>query len=127
MSAKLPASLGAKAGSASLSVVPATDASFKTVEQPATAGTISSAQITVGTSAIRATVSGSAPAATRKKLWLKPSVNNTGIIYIGGSSVTTANGLMFVGPDLKEIINDVNDWYLISDTAGQVVEIVEVI
>jgi len=126
MSAKLPVSLGAKAGSASLSVVPATDGVFSVVPSTPAAGTISTAQKTVGLTAVRATVSGSAPSATRKKLWIKPNVNNTGAIYIGGSSVTTSTGLMFVGPDLKEILNDSNDWYLISDTVGQIVEIVEV-
>lgn len=127
MSAKLPASLGAKAGSASLSVVPATDASFKTVEQPLPAATITTIQLTVGLTAVRATVAGTAPAGSRKKLWIKPSKNNTGAIYIGASGVLISTGMEIIGPDRWEVLNDNNDYYLISDTAGQVVEILEVI
>lgn len=131
MSAKLPASLGAKAGSASLSVVPATDASFKTVEQPLPAATITTTQKTVGdistTGQVRATVAGTAPAGSRKKLWIKPSKNNTGAIYIGSSGVLISTGMEIIGPDRWEVLNDNNDYYLISDTAGQVVEILEVI
>lgn len=93
-------------------------------------GTITSAQKTVGsvgtTGAVRATVSGSAPATTRTKLWVKPSKNNTGAIYIGSASVTISTGMEIIGPDRWEILDDSNDWYLISDTDGQTVEIIEV-
>ena len=89
------------------------------------AGTITSAQITVGTSAVRATVAGTAPNAARKLLLIKPSKNNTGNIYLGASSVTIANGLEIIGPDRVEFDFDAGDYYLISDTAGQTVEILE--
>lgn len=88
-------------------------------------GTITQLQPTVGVTAVRATVSGSAPV-SRKKLMIKPSKNNTGAIYIGSSSVTISTGMEIIGPDRLEFLNDSNDYYLISDTAGQVVEIVEV-
>jgi hypothetical protein len=88
-------------------------------------GTITQLQPTVGVTAVRATVSGSAPV-SRKKLMIKPSKNNTGAIYIGSSSVTISTGMEIIGPDRIEFLNDSNDYYLISDTAGQVVEIVEV-
>ena len=90
------------------------------------AGTITQTQKTVGTSAVRATVSGSAPSVTRKKLVLKPSKNNTGSIFLGSSAVTTANGMEILGPDRLEIELDASDYYLISDTAGQTVEILEI-
>ncbi len=90
------------------------------------AGTITQTQKTVGTSAVRATVSGSAPSATRKKLVLKPSKNNTGSIFLGSSAVTTANGMEIIGPDRLEIQLDASDYYLISDLAGQTVEILEI-
>jgi hypothetical protein len=90
------------------------------------AGTITQTQKTVGTSAVRATVSGSAPSATRKKLVLKPSKNNTGSIFLGSSAVTTANGMEIIGPDRLEIELDASDYYLISDLAGQTVEILEI-
>ena len=93
-------------------------------------GTITSVQKTVGsvgtTGAVRATASGSAPATTRTKLWVKPSKNNTGAIYIGSASVTISTGMEIIGPDRWEILDDSNDWYLISDTDGQTVEIIEV-
>ena len=95
------------------------------VETSISAGTITNIQKTVGTSAVRATVSGSAPS-VRKKLLIKPSKNNTGAIYLGSSSVTTANGLELIGPDRMEFLNENNDYFLISDTASQVVEILEV-
>jgi hypothetical protein len=90
-----------------------------------TAGTITSAQVAVGTSAVRATVSGSAPNAARKKLMIKPSKNNIGAIYLGASGVTTSNGLEIIGPDRLEFEFDSGDYYIISDTAAQVCEIIE--
>lgn len=123
MSAKLPASLGAKTSANSFSIVPASD--YVTPPPAIVAGTITSAQITVGTGAVRATVSGSAPNAARKKLMIKPSKNNTGAIYLGASGVTTSNGLEIIGPDRLEFEFDSGDYYLISDTAAQVVDILE--
>ena len=76
---------------------------------------------------MRATVSGSAPSAARKKLMVKPSKNNTGGIYLGASGVTTTNGLEIIGPDRLEFTFDATDYYLISDMAGQTVEIIEVV
>lgn len=89
------------------------------------AGTITSAQIVVGLTAVRATVAGTAPNAARKKLMIKPSKNNTGAIYLGASGVTTGNGMEVIGPDRLEFEFDSGDYYLISDTAAQVVEIIE--
>jgi len=103
-----------------------TDGSLKTSET-ISSGTISTAQKTVGLTAVRATVSGSAPSSTRKKLWIKPSKNNLGAIYIGSSSATISTAMEIIGPDRWEVINDANDYYLISDTAGQVVEVLEIV
>lgn len=91
------------------------------------AGTITSAQIVVGVTSVRATVSGSAPNAARKKLMIKPSKNNIGAIYLGASGVTTANSMEIIGPDRLEFEFDASDFYLISDTAAQTVEIIEVV
>jgi hypothetical protein len=96
------------------------------IQQSSQSGVITSTQKSVGTSAVRATVSGSAPLSSRKKLMLKPSKNNTGSVYFGSSSVTIANGMEIIGPDRLEFEFDSSDYYLISDTAGQVVEIVEI-
>lgn len=96
------------------------------IQQSSQAGPITSTQKSVGLTAVRATVSGSAPLSSRKKVMFKPSKNNTGSIYIGSSSVTIANGMEIIGPDRLEFTFDSSDYYLISDVAGQVVEIVEV-
>ena len=89
-------------------------------------GTINNASVTVGTTPVRATFDGNAPLGVRKRLVIKPSKNNTGSIFIGNSSVTTLNGLEIIGPDRVVFENDQSDYYLISDTAGQKVEIIEV-
>lgn len=125
--ALFPSSIGQKAKSDSLSVTLATDQGALSVTPTNNSGTITNTQVTVGTSAVRATVSGSAPNAARKKLIIKSSKNNTGSIYLGSSSVTTANGLEIIGPDRLEFELDASDYYLISDTAAQVVEVLEVV
>lgn len=89
-------------------------------------GTITTAQITVGLTAVRATVSGSAPSATRKRLIITPS-NIAGNIYLGGSGVTSSTGRLIVGPDTIVLDWDASDYYLISDTAGNTVSILEVV
>lgn len=124
--AKLPSVIGQNLSADSLSVVVAPDSSVN-VDQKSFNGGVLSAQVTVGITAVRAAVNGaSAPSSTRKKLLIKPSKNNTGSIYLGGSTVTTANGLEIIGPDRLEFPFDASDYFLISDTAAQVVEIVEV-
>lgn len=92
-----------------------------------TSGTITQANITVGTSVARATVSGAAPSASRKKLIISPNRNNTGAIYLGSSAVTIATGLEIIGPDRMEFLLDASDYYLISDTVGQSVRVIEVV
>jgi len=110
-------------GSVSVSNFPATQNTLPQTDS----GTITNAQVTVGLTAVRATVAGTAPSAIRKKLLIKPSKNNTGSIYFGSSSVTTANGMEVIGPDRLEFILDASDYYLISDLAAQVCEIIEVV
>jgi hypothetical protein len=126
--ALIPVSLGQKTMANSLAVTLASDqTALPTSSTPQTvSGTVTSAKVTVGTSVVRATVSGSAPNATRKKLLIKPSTSNSGKIYLGASGVTTANGLEIIGPDRLEFSLDASEYYLISDTAAQSVEIVEV-
>lgn len=90
-------------------------------------GAITQIQQAVGVTLVRATVAGTAPSSTRKRLSIKPSTTNTGRIFIGSSSVTISTGLEIVGPDRLDFLLDGSDYYLISDTAAQVVEIIEVI
>lgn len=89
------------------------------------AGTVTQGQVAVGLSAVRCTVAGTAPSATRKRLSIKPSINNSGRIFIGASTVTTANGLEIVGPDRIDFEFDSGDYYMISDVTSQVVEVME--
>lgn len=96
------------------------------VSQVTASGAITNIQKAVGVAAVRATVAGTSPSATRKKLLLKSSKNNTGNIFLGSATVTTANGMEIIGPDRLEFLLDSSDYYLISDVAGQVVEIIEV-
>jgi hypothetical protein len=123
--ALFPTSLGTKTAANSLAVTLSSDQAA--IPNAVIAGTITNAQVTVGLTAVRATVAGSAPNAARKRLSIKPSKNNTGAIYYGSSSVTTSNGLEIIGPDRLDFTFDASDYYLRSDTATQVVEIVEVI
>jgi hypothetical protein len=127
LTALFPTSIGTKTSAASLSVVLASDQVAIGVTPGTSSGTITSTLKTVGTSAVRATVSGSAPSATRKRLLIKPSKNNSGAIYLGSSGVTTGTGLEIIGPDRLEFLLDSSDYYLISDTATQLVEILEVV
>lgn len=124
--ALLPSSIGQKVMANSLSVTIASDHSDIRVVNQSTGGPVFSTQLSVGVSAVRATVSGLAPASNRKRLLVKPSKNNTGSIFLGSSSVTTSSGVEIIGPDTREFLLDNSDYYLISDTAGQVVEILEV-
>lgn len=121
--ALFPSSIGQKASADSLSVVLSSDSAA--IAPASVAGTITSAQITVDTTAVRATVSGAAPSAIRKRLSIKPSIDNTGRIFIGASGVTTANGLEIVGPDRLDFEFDSGDYYLISDSSLQSVDILE--
>lgn len=96
------------------------------VTQGYVSGTLKSAQITVGTSQVRATTDGLAPSANRNKLMIKPSGVNTDSVFLIASGGSTATGMEIIGPDRLEFAFDPTDYYLISNSAGQVVEIVEV-
>lgn len=89
-------------------------------------GTLKSAQITVGTSQVRATTDGLAPSANRNKLMIKPSGVNTDSVFLIAAGGSTTTGMEIIGPDRLEFMYDPTDYYLISNSAGQVVEIVEV-
>lgn len=114
---------------------PLTDAQLRATSVPVSmasapspaisAGAITHTQKAVGVTAVRATVDGLAPSASRKKLILKSSADNTGRIYFGSSAVTIANGVEIVGPDRLEFEFDSGDYYVISDIASQKVEILE--
>lgn len=89
-------------------------------------GTVTSLQVSVGITAVRAISTGTAPNANRKRLMITP-LTIVGSIFIGGSTVSTSNGKPIIGPDTIFLDWDASDYYLVSDVAGNVVSIVEVI
>lgn len=89
-------------------------------------GTVTSAQVSVGLTAVRALSVGVAPNANRKRLMITP-LTITGSIFIGGSSVSISNGKPIIGPDTIFLDWDASDYFLVSDVVGNVVSIVEVI
>jgi hypothetical protein len=124
--ALLPTSLGQKTMANSLAVVLPSDQTVKTSKETIL-GAVTTTFKPVGLAAVRATVDGLAPVATRKKLIIKSKAENSGRIWLGGATVTIADGLEIIGPDRLEFEFDGSDYFLISDTAAQVVEILEVI
>lgn len=123
----LPTALGQGTMATSFKVVLPSDQSAIPVTPGIISGTITSVQKSVGLTEVRATVSGSAPSASRKSLKIKPSKNNSGAIYLIPTGGTISNGMEIIGPDRLEFEKDASDYYLISDTTAQVVEIVEVV
>ena len=91
-----------------------------------TTGAISTAQKAVGTTAVRATVAGTALTSNKKRKF-KPSASNSGRIWYGSSTVTISTGIEIVGVDTINLDADYSDYYLISDTIAQVVELLEVV
>lgn len=122
-------SLGQKAMSGSAPVVIASDQSaIKTVPENQLAGTVKQAALTVGTTAVRLTHDGSAPDADRRMLAFRPDPDSTAKFYWGSSGVTATLGNrglpVFPGESVEREF-DAGDYYIISDTAGQTVFVVE--
>lgn len=89
-------------------------------------GAVTSLQVSVGITAVRALSTGTTPNANRKRLMITP-LTIAGAIYIGGSTVSITNGKPIIGPDTIFLDWDASDYFLVSDVAGNVVSIVEVI
>lgn len=101
---------------------------LQTVPQTPVAGTVSQKAITVGTSAVRCTVSGSAPSTTRVMLMVQPDSSSTANFWIGGSSVANSGSSRGIplAPGATFFRNsDAGDYYIISDTATQTVYVME--
>lgn len=102
--------------------------SVNTLAKTPTAGTITQAAVTVGTSAVRCTVSGSAPSATRVLLVVTPDPASGAKFYIGSSSVTsssTGKGIPVQPGQPVTFNSDSGDYYIISDTASQTFFVME--
>lgn len=90
--------------------------------------TVHQAAIAVGTSAVRLTVSGSAPAATRVVLVANVDSAVTAKFYIGSSSVTNSGatrGIELVAGQAFTANSDAGDYWIVSDTATQTVFVLE--
>lgn len=123
---KLPATLGQKAMAASLAVVIASDQSSLPVTPGVPAAvTVKSAAITVGTSAIRLTTDAAAPSATRRILMANTDPSVGAKFWIGPAAVTASTGIQLNGGETFDRPNDAGDYYIISDTAGQTVLVME--
>jgi hypothetical protein len=93
-----------------------------------TALTVTQAAITVGTSAVRLTVSGSAPASTRVVLAATPDTTSTATFYIGSATVTNSGatrGIEIVAGQSFIANNDAGDYYIVSSTGSQTVTVME--
>lgn len=126
----------ATASSLNATVVQATAASLNatvvgTVNAKAatpTALTVTQAAITVGTTAVRLTVSGSAPASTRVVLVATPDKASTATFYIGSSSVTNSGstrGIEIAAGQSFIANNDAGDYWIVSSVASQTVTVME--
>lgn len=100
------------------------------VQAPPTpfAGTITQAAVSVGTTAVRLTVAGTAPSAVRSLLMANVDSAVTAKFYIGSSTVTNSGatrGIQMVSGQTFQANNDAGDYFIISDTAAQTVFITE--
>lgn len=118
------------AASLNATVVQGTAANLKTnafLGTP-TALTVHQAAVTVGTTAVRLTVSGSAPASTRVVLVGTPDQSSTALFYIGSSTVTNSGatrGVEIIGGQSFIANNDAGDYWIVSSLASQTVTIME--
>lgn len=90
--------------------------------------TITQAAITVGTSAIRLTVSGSAPSSTRVVLVATPDTASTATFYIGSATVTNSGatrGVEIVAGQSFIANSDAGDYWIVASAASQTVTVME--
>lgn len=95
-----------------------------TVATP-TALTVHQAAVTVGTSAVRLTYNGSAPASTRVLLVAQLSAASAASCYMGSSAVTTSTGIQMYAGQTFSWNHDAGDYYAICGSAGQTFNVVE--
>lgn len=124
-----PTTLGQKTAANSFATVPASDYVPPAAAVPV-AGTITNGVRPVGTTASRLTASGSAPSATRRKMQFTIEIPTSGSpnFYVGGSGVTNSSptlGVQVFPGTLYTYDNDAGDYYIVSDTAGQIVYVLE--
>jgi hypothetical protein len=134
-------SLGSKVSASSIPVVIASDQAAITVAQATaanlkvtsfqgtpTALTVFHAALAVGTTAVRLTVAGTAPAATRVALVATPDFASAATFYIGSSTVTNSGatrGIEITAGQSFIANNDAGDYWIVSSIAAQTVTVME--
>lgn len=116
------------AGAASAQTLRVVSASNSPAAPPPAAVTVKQAAISVGTTAVRLTTDAAAPSATRRRLEFQQDQDSVANCYYGSATVTTTSttrGVRMFPAATKELIDDVNDYYVICDVAAQTVYIVE--
>lgn len=93
-------------------------------------GTLHQTAITVGTTAVRLTVSGSAPSSTRSVLVATPdsATATTVVFYIGSSSVTNSGSTRGVEIQVGQSFianDDAGDYFIVASIAAQTVALME--
>ncbi len=92
--------------------------------------TVTQAAITVGTTAVRLTVSGSAPSATRQVLVATPDTGTASTVtfYIGSATVTNSGATRGIEIQQGQSFianNDAADYYIVASVAAQTVTVME--
>lgn len=92
--------------------------------------TVHQAAITVGTTAVRLTVAGTAPSASRVVLVATPdsATVSTVVFYIGSSTVTNSGatrGIEIAVGQTFTANNDAGDYYIVASVAGQTITVME--
>ena len=101
---KLPSTLGAKTGTASLSIVPATDALLKTSDST---GAIFHGRTTNASTSTAVVLASSQAINSGARIRALPS--NTGIIYVGLTGVTSTSGYpLYAGEELFLPVSNLN-------------------
>jgi hypothetical protein len=98
------------------------------VSQAPSALTIHQATVTIGTSAVRLTYNGSAPASTRVLLVAQLDAASPASCYFGSSSVTTSSttqGVQMFAGQTYSFNNDAGDYYAICGSSSQSFHITE--
>lgn len=98
----------------------------RVVKETPVAQTIVNAQITVGVApAIRMTTDGAVPGVRRSLLHARPDAASAARFFYGASGVLISTGIEFFPGELLEFLDDAADYFMVSDTAGQTIGIVE--
>lgn len=100
-------------------VVDITPRPFKQIVTSSVGADLSTATVTVGTTAVVV----SAADAARQSVLIQADSSNSGLIFIGASGVTAANGIELSAGQSIEIDETTAAVYGISDTAGQKVRV----